>query len=394
MGSMSNNFQSPSPIAFDVERPSPEFDHLSQLRRASEQNCTVSELVSRYLNVAAGYGRLSFKDFMRLRLFEPRFADRARLSAFVGDRRNLYLCEQVNYRVDWFGMLTDKVAEGSYLSAFGLPTIGFQAIYSPGCSHGPKNLGNAAELERFLLHEAQYPLFGKPVEGLQSLGSLGLRSCNPTRRALERFDGKEFPLDDLITAIVGNYPSGYVFQSFVVPSATIRALCGDRLSTIRFLTLQTSAGPVIARTAMKIPSGFNVADNFWRKGNLLAQIDPETGRLGRVVSGSGLEMIEVARHPETDMSFSAWIHPNWEGMRTLALDGATTMRHVPMIGWDIADTASGPTIVEMNVTPDMFLFQLADGVGMMDTQFRAFIEHQAQRGETHRKAIKAILQAI
>jgi len=237
-------------------------------------------------------------------------------------------------------------------------------------------------------------LFGKPVEGVRSLGSIGLRSCDPALRMLRRSDGRELAVDELIDAIVGNYADGYVFQSFVAPSAAIRALCGDRLSTVRFLTLQTPDGPIIARTAMKIPGGVNVADNFWRKGNLLAQIDPETGQLGRVVSGSGLEMIEVARHPETNMAFDAWTHPDWETMRQLALDGATTMRHVPMIGWDIADTASGPTIVEMNITPDCFLFQLVDGAGMLNGQFRDFVAYQTKKGLDASKAVKAALRHL
>src|SRR3546814_6489185 len=40
-------------------------------------------------------------------------------------------------------------------------------------------------------------------------------------------------------------------------------------------------------TVLKIPAGANIADNFWRAGNMLANIDPEHGTILRVLRGTG-----------------------------------------------------------------------------------------------------------
>ena len=68
------------------------------------------------------------------------------------------------------------------------------------------------ELEAFLLDPAHYPLFGKPVEGVQSLGSIALAGCAPGSRMLARSDGTAIPLDAVVEAIHDGYRDGYVFQ--------------------------------------------------------------------------------------------------------------------------------------------------------------------------------------
>src|ERR1700688_193010 len=55
-------------------------------------------LVSAFMKLALGAGKISFGDFVRLRLFDPAFHGGAALSEFVGQRRNCQICETVNYR--------------------------------------------------------------------------------------------------------------------------------------------------------------------------------------------------------------------------------------------------------------------------------------------------------
>ena len=76
-------------------------------------------------------------------------------------------------------------------------------------------------------------------------------------------------------------------------------------------------------------------------------------------------------------------------MKQLALEGARLMRHVPLIGWDIAPAENGPIIVEMNETPDFFLVQFADRRGILDDEFRAFMELQVKNRVAHERAMKA-----
>jgi hypothetical protein len=61
----------------------------------------------------------------------------------------------------------------------------------------------------------------------------------------------------------------------------------------------TPEGPVIHRAAAKIATGINAADNYWRPGNRLGAIDIATGKITRVVCGTGLTLEEDGLHPDT-----------------------------------------------------------------------------------------------
>jgi Sugar-transfer associated ATP-grasp len=231
-------------------------------------------------------------------------------------------------------------------------------------------------LRNFLLREDVYPLFGKPNDGFQSLGSIALRRPLPEQDELEKMDGGRVSLERFLDDVAQNYAGGYLFQSFVAPHPQAAVVHGEKLGTARILTLLEDGEPHIFRASWKIPSGENLADNYWRSGNLLAQIDIDTGKVGRVVSGSGFETRYVTHHPDSGVPFEGAALPMWDDMKATVLEAARVMRHVPMIGWDMGSTAAGPVIVEMNETPDFFLIQFADGRGVLEPDFVTFVAAQ------------------
>jgi len=348
----------------------------------------------RFARLCFGPGKVSFADFVRLRLFDDAFVE-GPLEAFVGQRKNLEICHQINYRHDWFGLLENKITSRSYLEAYGLATLPVTALFAPGMrTAAPHVLGDVEALEQFLLCPIHYPMFGKPVEGFQSLGSIGLAGVDVEGRALERVDGTRLALKDFVQEVASTYGAGYVFQPLMRPHGAIAALCGARLATVRMLTLLTDEGPKLLGAAWKIPGGENIADNYWRAGNLLAQMDLGSGEVLRVVTGAGFALSEPTHHPDTGAGFSGFFHPEWEAMCALALDGARLMRHVPLIGWDIACTSDGPMIVEMNETPDFSLIQLAERKGMLTAEFAGVIARHQRDAADRAKAGKTALAKL
>ena len=75
-----------------------------------------------YLGLAFGPGRVSFEDYEALRLFDGAFWAGADRRQVAGHRRNVAINRMVNFRYDWWGMLDNKIATGSYLAAYGLPS--------------------------------------------------------------------------------------------------------------------------------------------------------------------------------------------------------------------------------------------------------------------------------
>jgi hypothetical protein len=376
------------PALLDVTREPSALPVVTQLRAIADiSKRTPSATIRDFAALTVGPGRISFADFVKLRLFDRSFVQDTNPKAFVGQRRNRDLCASINFRHDWLGLMANKIASTNYLAAYGLPTIPIKALYAPQVRTAKADvLCDEDDLAAFLLRADNYPLFGKPVESFQSLGSIGLASVDPGQRALVRFDGSIIPVDRLVAEICEHYAGGYLFQSMLAPHAAIASLIGHRLATVRVVTIVTADGPLVFRACWKIPAGTNVADNYWRPGNLLAQVDRGSGRVLRVTSGNGLSMTEHEVHPQTGAPLIGFAHPEWDAVLALALSGAQLMRHVPLIGWDIACTADGLVIVEMNESPDLFLVQFADRRGALDADFATFHAYQRQRASAFCRA--------
>lgn len=359
-------------------------------KMAAETGTSPLKLMRDYSGLAFGPGRISFRDYTNLRLFDDTRCAGADKKTFVGARRNRDIAVAVNYRHDWFGMFSNKLASIAYLSTFGLPTIPSAAIYVENlATAAPNLLRSSTELAAFLRRDEVYPLFGKPAEGFQSLGSAGLAGYSGADDRIERTDGERISVDAFVADVVTYYHQGYLLQPMMSPHSDVAVMCGARLATCRMLTLATEDGPKLHRAVWKIPAAGNAADNYWRPGNILARIDLASGCIEAAMTGAGFDLQDVTHHPETGASLIGARVPNWEAMQTTAVEGARLMHQMPMIGWDMASGPDGPLIVEMNQMPDLFLHQLADARGVLEPEFLAFMAFQKQNNAAHLRAIRA-----
>ncbi len=362
---------------------------LSALTRLQASGINTWRIMRDYARLATGPGKISPADFLTLRLFDEDLWGAEDKKTIVGRRCNRDICYSLNYRTDWLAVPENKVLSWSYLKTYGFPVIPMGAIYAPQLQHGaPFILRTRTMLETFLLDADTYPLFGKPVESLNSLGSIALEKPLPQTHEVQTSDGRNIAVARLALEIAEHYESGYIFQRRISPEAGIKKVCGDRLATVRFLTVRYGSEIAILGAVWKLPSGANVADNYWRAGNLLAQLHQETGAVERVTSGAGLDMQEHIEHPDTQTALLGFVHPQWGAMKALALEGARLMREVAIIGWDIACSDSGPVIVEMNENPDFFLMQFASCRGILNASLKKAIEYHARARKGHETEMK------
>ncbi len=390
------DIETASPSSIVVAKPVAETPLDNTLREIAEQSGKgYYEIIREIVSLGFGPGRVSFRDYVKLRLFDDQYYAGGDKKTVVGQRRNRDISVTVNYRIDWYAMLENKIASICYLGAFGLPTIPFELVYGENLEIKTSRVArNASELRAFLTDVRNYPSFGKPVEAFQSLGSIALRRYDAQSGQLQRTDGGMIALDDFIADITTNYARGYLFQKLVNPHPIMRDLCGDRLATARIVTIATEAGPKVFRASLKMPAGTNSADNFWRTGNLLAQLDVATGEIKRVITGAGVELLQVTHHPDTNKPLVGATVPNWDRMIATALAGAKVMQHFSMIGWDVAATESGAVIVEMNETPDLSLHQLVEGRGVLEPEFLAFMEYQERQAKAHERRMRADISKL
>jgi hypothetical protein len=146
----------------------------------------------------------------------------------------------------------------------------------------------------------------------------------------------------------------FLFQERLHGHRALVKLSGtETLQTIRVITLVDGAGsPHIVFAAQKIVTGDSPADNLHdgRTGNAVAEVDPVSGRLGRVVgpAAGAWRLAEVESHPRTGVSFSGFQLPLWR--ETLELLERAALAFLPLrtIGWDVALTEAGPVLIEGN----------------------------------------------
>ena len=375
MAAIAGSIASAAPTTIEVAQPKHNAQPVDVLRGiAAATGRKPGAVMGDFLRASMGPGKLSFDEFIALGLYDPaRFAG-ADLRSFVGRRVMGDIWDTINFRFELYGLIDNKIAMDALLAAHGLPTIPLKAVYSAAGGHThPYALHDKASLLAFLREPANYPVFGKPTDGYQSLGAASFDRYDSATDTAVTSGGDSRSVESFAEDVVTHFAKGYFFQPRISPHSATRALCGERLSTVRVLTVCIDGEAKVLRACEKIPGGNNIADNYWRAGNLLAQIDPQIGLRGRVVSGKGLDLTEHSTHPDSGGAITGTHVPNWNAVCATALEGARLLSETPLIGWDIAPVEDGAVIVEVNHTPDLTLLQLADRRGILDAEFKTFL---------------------
>jgi hypothetical protein len=358
---------------------------------AAECGTSLLGLVRDYARLAFGPGRLSFDEYLALRLFDPRLYADTDKRAFVGLTASRRIWLQANFRVENFGLVENKIAADALFAAYGFRTTPTIALFCNQIGRlSPRLLRTEAALGDFLRDPTHYPLFAKPAGGLQSLGSASIERYDAAADCLVTVSGQRLSLEKFVSDVAQHYGAGYLLQRRVSPHTDVRAICGDRLATVRLLTIQSAGAPRLIRACWKIPAGAHGADNFWRAGNLLARLDLETGRVLRVTRGVGMSHAEVTQHPDTGAALVGAVVPNWSQVVETALEAAKVLPDLRLIGWDIAPVDDGAMIVELNQTPDFILPQIADRRGILDREFKAFLRESKELAIKWRREQRAI----
>lgn len=346
------------------------------LFKSSDSCLSIPALIEMAI-LCLGVGGLSSREYLELKLYDNRIYSGVDKKAFVGEAAAREIWFRANYRIDLFAIAQNKVASAIWFAAHGLPILPTTALFHEHVGRpSTRLLRSESDLRSFLRDGQNYPFFGKPIEGLRSIGSASVESYVPSRDCLVTTAGQIISLDNFVSYVKSHAKSGYQFQPRVSPHAGVREMCGNRLATVRLLTVLRDGKPKITRACWKVPAGMHAADNFWRPGNLLCQLDLESGRVLRAIRGNGASYEEVSHHPDSGRPLAGTTVPNWSDVTRLALDGARLLGDLPLIGWDIAPVDSGAVIVEANLTPDFRLHQLADRRGVLDKELASFLQQR------------------
>ena len=111
---------------------------------------------------------------------------------------------------------------------------------------------------------------------------------------------------------------------------------------------------ILVGCILRVGVGDSEIDNA-SSGGIYALVDCESGLVTTEAMNYKGERYE--RHPDTGVAFIGFSIPLWDKCKALVNEAAPLTKGVPMVGWDIAITPQGPTIIEVNESPDLFILQ-------------------------------------
>ena len=315
------------------------------------------------VEVASSPGQLTKLEYVQYRLYE---LEKKQRKEFISDWLHWQI-EAVTGDPKWSAKTVNKAECTQILIDAGIPTIPIVALVDPSGSDD-EAIRTVEGLDAFLTN-ADLPLFAKPNQLLGSFGAFRIDDYVDREVSINRTE--KMSIESLFDEAMGGIE--YLLAPFIENHQSV-AEFSDALATIRTMNFVKNGDVTLVACAFKIPAGDNIADNFWRDGNLLADVDVESGTIRRAVSGVGPYQVEHQVHPQTQAPLIGYQIPFWSEVLELNKRTAELFSTVQYQSLDIAVTPAGPVVVEVNSGGSFSLPQLASGRGFLTKQNRAFFE--------------------
>lgn len=360
-------------------------------RVAAEYGKSLGSQVKDFLSYCMRGNKLTVDEYYHMRLFDDEAYSIDDKKAFVGLQKSRELWGKFLSVNNFTGLIEDKLAFEILMRGIGINTTKTIAVIGGHYPDGPiTKIGDADALREFL-STAVFPIFGKPIHSNQSLGSARLAAYDAKTDSVVLANGSHTSVSQLWSEIQNNFDGGYLFQDCVEAHPFFQKMCRGGLPTIRIVTLDRGHGPEPYRCAAKLTGDGNVADNFWRAGNLLAAVDPQTGMLGPALTQMGIDGEFVTSHPASGEPIEGQHVPCWDEIVKAAIDTARLLQGVAMLGFDVALSSEGPIVVEANSDPHLIMMQVAHRKGVLDTHMNEALAHVSNVKSAKLASIKAHL---
>ena len=356
------------------------FSQYSRMARqvSIREGIPVARQVSEILHLSRFPGKIGPGDYYSYRLFEDS-VPMAEKERFVGWRAESRL-DALN-ESSWHCLGLDKVLMYSLFQSIGIRCPETLAVYLPGGTrylHGAKALSTQEQLHSWLRTPSNYPFFSKPSACGFAKGPYFAYAYDGQKDCIKFRDGESIKIEDFEQGFGDIERLGYLFQTPLGNDSRLIDSVGRTLSSLRMIVLvNESHPPILHRCFWKLPTGSNTHDNYngGRTGNLAAALDHETGRITRVINGTGLDVIEVPHHPDTGILLSTVAVPDWKEILDFTFRAALTFPKLRFQQWDIALTDDGPVALEVNLfgTGGCDLTQLLYRKGLLDDVMQDFL---------------------
>jgi hypothetical protein len=277
----------------------------------------------------------------------------------------------INWQGDGKRLTVDKLITAERLAAAGIPSAPLIAVIGRDAAAHPHGgrFSQWSEVEEIAAALPSCPasLFVKPATGWRGEDVLG-----PERHdGAWTVEGRTMSGCELAQHLLRTAPtSGLLLQERVRSHPDLAPVGGELgLGTVRINTALTADGPELFFTFGKIMGSRGLVDNFsgGRFGNLLVRIDAGSGEITHAFGrkpGQRFLMERVTEHPVTRTALIGFRLPQWHAAVALAKRAAAAFPEAPLVGCDVAITADGPLVIEVQSDWDANAAELILGCGL------------------------------
>jgi Sugar-transfer associated ATP-grasp len=335
------------------------FDYLRHAQKRSGRRAL--EMTREFLRLNRGCGRLTWPKYVQYGVY-----DKARYSP--GDQAK-FLTNTLHWPITrvccdmtWQATTEDKWLCAHILarSTIRVPETLAVIDKSERAYPATHKISTAEQLRDFMTSQDVLPAFGKENRGICSFGAFQTVDADHNAMLLKGQGWLSY--DACMEQFVGTTP--YLLQPLQRNHSFFDRYT-DSLATVRVCILISEGGIKIPFAILKLPSRENVADSFWRHGNLACNLDLQSGRILTVRSKDSFGTTDHTVHPDTGLPLLGEIVPMWDRVLDLAHRCAPIFQPVRYQSMDIGITQTGPVLIEINTGGGFDLPQLASGEGFL-----------------------------
>lgn len=161
---------------------------------------------------------------------------------------------------------------------------------------------------------------------------------------LHLFNGKSIMLSE----VVGKHQ--LIFEQLVEQTEQFARFNPSSVNTVRFMTTLFPDGSArVVAAFVKIGRAGNCVDNAGGGGNVDACVDVESGEIRYAIQYDGWRKTkDIQTHPDSGAQLNGVVIDNWEQIKADVIRFQQAMPWCKAAGWDVAITAEGAVVVEVN----------------------------------------------
>lgn len=342
------------------------FDYLRHAREKSGRR--PMELVREFFKLSRGRGKLTFQEYVQYGVYDRNVCDTDEQLKFISNLLHWPITHTC-CDMTWQATTEDKWLCSHILDRSGIRVPETLAVIdkSERAYPGTLKISTAEQFRDFAKSNGVLPFFGKENRGICSFGAFVVEEADDDFVYLKGHGAVRYEV--FIDVFVGG--ASYLLQEMKTNHGFFSRYT-DGLATVRVCVLLGKSGIHVPFAVLKLPSRGNIADNFWRPGNLACNLDPRTGAILGVRSKDALGTTEHELHPETGKALLGESVPMWDRVLELVQTCAPVFQPVRYQSMDIAVSAAGPVVIEVNTGGGFDLPQLASGKGFLTDEVTGF----------------------